>query len=312
MHDLEQVHLHWKDLLSAMFPAERRTRTLFPNDRLRVLMRLDLHNAERPCLSHDHDYFEVAVVRSGRAKHSSLYGTKTMGPGDVLILPPRIWHRYTASQDLELYNCCIGYEVIQQQLAFLASDPFWGSFLAPASIARQSQWQGNFRIPSDRFKAVEASFRLLLELTHRPFEFQTNYQLLGALIVTFGQLADALRGQARLAAAPPTLHPLIQKALMLVEQNVDRDWRIDDLCAELNGLNEAYFIRLFKQNIGMTPKAYITRRRVEKAANRLITTDESMTEIALSLGWNDPNLFSRTFRKFFGASPSEYRAARRQ
>lgn len=304
-----QVHLHWKTVLGEIFPA-RQARELFPNSRLRLLARVDRHNPHNPSVNHDHDYFELVLVRSGRARHHSVHGSKVIKRGDVLILPPQIWHRYVATGDLDIYNCCVGHEIFHQHLSFLKQDPFWSGFLSSVSVARQSQWLGGFRVDHARYDEVEASMQRLVALTVQPFGFQTNYQLLGSFLVLLGQLADGLRGQAQLAALPPVIHPLIQRALALIEQDSSRDWRVPELCAQLNGINRAYFIRLFKRNVGLTPKAYITRRRVEKAATRLLATDDPVTEIAIDLGWNDPNLFSRTFRQFFNASPSEYRVAR--
>lgn len=302
-------HLHWKEVLVATFPA-RKARTLFPNNRLRILTRVDRHDWSRPCQQHDHDYYEIVLVRSGRATHSSLHGSKSISPGDVLILPPQTWHRYTTSE-LVVYNCCIGQEVFHQHLSFLHQDPFWSGFVSNASIARQSQWKGRFRVPRAKLGEVERHFQLLHHLTEQPFGFQTNYQLLGAIICMLGQLAEALRSQVRLEAPPPVLHPLVKQGIEHIERDIGRNWRLTELCTLLNGIHQAYFIRLFRSHVGLTPKAYIIHRRIEKAANRLLTTDDRVTEIAMDLGWNDPNLFSRTFRQFFNTSPSDYREARR-
>jgi AraC family L-rhamnose operon transcriptional activator RhaR len=309
MIETPEEHVHWNDLLVDSFPPAVKPRTLFPHGRLRLLARTDRHDGSRK--QHDHDYFEIVFVRAGCARHRSLYGIKAIQRGDVLLLPAHIWHGYTGCQAFEIYNCCVGTEIFQQHLPFLALDPFWSSFLSTVSVARQSQWEGKFRVSGPRLPEVEASFNLLCKLTQEPFGFQTNYRLLGAFVIMLGQLADSLHSQVQCTITPPTLHPLIQRALDLFEKEINHDWRVPEICERLNHINGPYFIRLFKKNTGITPKAYITRRRIEKAANRLLTTEDHVTEVAIDTGWNDPNLFSRTFRQFFGVSPTEYRAARR-
>lgn len=293
------------------FPPKAHVSPLFPRNRLRILTRQAVHNSAYPCDNHDHDYFEIVLVRGGRAMHRSLYGSKPIKRGDVLLLPPGVWHGYTNLRQLEIFNCCVGPEVFQHSLPFLSQDPFWSNFLSPTSTARQSQWQDRFAIPGDALPELEGNFQMLAELVGQPFGFQTNYRLLGVLIVILGQLADNLRSQAKLTAVAPTMHPIIQRSLALVEENLGLDWRVPDICKALDGINASYFIRLFKRNTGLTPKAYITQRRIEKAALQLLITDDSVRDIAITLGWNDPNLFSRTFRQHFNTTPTEYRAARR-
>lgn len=78
---------------------------------------------------------------------------------------------------------------------------------------------------------------------------------------------------------------------------------LSDLCY----MNESHFCRFFKKNFGKTPLAYINEYRIEKACDMLLSTTASITEIALSSGFEDINYFSRTFKKLKGVSPSQFR-----
>ena len=55
---------------------------------------------------------------------------------------------------------------------------------------------------------------------------------------------------------------------------------------------------------------YITRKRMEKAGEYIISSDISLTEIAFMVGYDDYAYFSRVFRKTYGKSPRDYRAGR--
>ena len=72
-------------------------------------------------------------------------------------------------------------------------------------------------------------------------------------------------------------------------------------------LSEYYFCRFFKNATGQSPVNYINRTRIEKAAVLLKKTNENITNIAIKVGFDDVNYFSRTFKKFMNVSPSKYR-----
>src|SRR5688500_17185636 len=78
--------------------------------------------------------------------------------------------------------------------------------------------------------------------------------------------------------------------------------------ARIAHVSEAHFIRTFRATFGETPHRYLQRRRVERAMALLCTTDRSVTDICMSVGFSSLGTFSRTFREIVGQSPSRYRA----
>ena len=79
--------------------------------------------------------------------------------------------------------------------------------------------------------------------------------------------------------------------------------------ARIAHVSEAHFIRTFRATFGETPHRYLQRRRVERAMALLCSTDRSITDICMSVGFSSLGTFSRTFRDIVGESPKEYRAA---
>ena len=77
--------------------------------------------------------------------------------------------------------------------------------------------------------------------------------------------------------------------------------------ARIAHCSEAHFIRSFRATFGETPHRYLQRRRVERAMFLLRTTDRSVTEICLDVGFASLGTFSRTFRDIVGEPPSAYR-----
>ncbi|SDC41479.1 two component transcriptional regulator, AraC family [Pelagirhabdus alkalitolerans] len=80
--------------------------------------------------------------------------------------------------------------------------------------------------------------------------------------------------------------------------------------ADQAGLSMYYVSKLFKERFGKSFIQYVTERRITEAKDLLSHTKQSLKEIALDLGYKDPNYFSRVFKKETGMSPSEYRESK--
>lgn len=77
--------------------------------------------------------------------------------------------------------------------------------------------------------------------------------------------------------------------------------------ARIAYVSEAHFIRTFRATFGETPNRYLQRRRVERAMFLLRSTERSVTDICMSVGFSSLGTFSRVFRDVVGESPSVYR-----
>ncbi len=98
--------------------------------------------------------------------------------------------------------------------------------------------------------------------------------------------------------------------LLRARDRIDREFATPLDVASLAGTalsSEAHFIRSFKRAFGETPGQYLTRRRMERAADLLRETQLTVTEVCLSVGLASLGSFSTAFREHFGLPPSEYR-----
>ncbi len=98
----------------------------------------------------------------------------------------------------------------------------------------------------------------------------------------------------------------INRVFEYIDENLDADLSLNTI-SEVAFFSPFHFHRIFKFLMGETINEYVIRRRVEKAALDLLHTTLGVTEIALKYGFNDNSTFTRSFKKFYQVSPSEFR-----
>lgn len=98
----------------------------------------------------------------------------------------------------------------------------------------------------------------------------------------------------------------IDKAIEYMHNNFGRKI-VDKELALISNLGESYFINVFKKEMGMTPKEYLNKLRIEKAKKILDTEDATVKEIAEICGYSSASYFSNCFKKEMGVSPSDYK-----
>ncbi|HEY0680830.1 MAG TPA: AraC family transcriptional regulator [Steroidobacter sp.] len=101
----------------------------------------------------------------------------------------------------------------------------------------------------------------------------------------------------------------IRKVTSHVETNLDRSITNGELAA-LVRLNPSHFGRAFRNSFGEPPHEYVIRRRVERAQGLMLSTDASLSDIALDCGLADQSHLTRLFRRIVGESPRAWRRAR--
>jgi AraC family transcriptional regulator len=122
---------------------------------------------------------------------------------------------------------------------------------------------------------------------------------------TTGGTVEILIGPIRGGLAPWR----IRRVKIHIELNLDKTVRTKDLAA-LVELSSFHFCRAFRDSFGESPHVYVTRRRIERAQGFMLTTNTSLSQIAMDCGLADQSHFNRLFRRFVGESPGAWRRAR--
>jgi AraC-like DNA-binding protein len=100
------------------------------------------------------------------------------------------------------------------------------------------------------------------------------------------------------------------RRMLRARDAMDRDFALPlDLTklASIALVSRAHFIRTFKATFGETPHRYLQRRRVERAMYLLRTTERTVTDVCMEVGFASLGTFSRTFVDIVGSTPSQFR-----
>jgi AraC family transcriptional regulator len=101
----------------------------------------------------------------------------------------------------------------------------------------------------------------------------------------------------------------VRRVLAHIDANLSMPIRNNDLAAVAR-LSTFHFNVAFRNSVGDSPHEYIIRRRMERAQGLMLSTDQSLSEIAAECGLADQAHFTRLFRRFVGESPAAWRRAR--
>ena len=100
---------------------------------------------------------------------------------------------------------------------------------------------------------------------------------------------------------------VIDKAKVYIQAHYQKDISLDDVSREVN-ISPYYFSKLFKEETGQNFIEYLTQIRMEHAKQLMEKdTELSMKEVCIACGYQDPNYFSRIFKKNMGQTPTEYK-----
>ena len=118
-----------------------------------------------------------------------------------------------------------------------------------------------------------------------------------------GALLDAAPAAGWLAAASD---PRLAPALKALHEQPQHRWTLPEL-ARLSHLSRTAFFERFRTCMGQTPADYLQWWRLQLAAQRLRETQDSVLEIAVAIGYDNPSAFARVFKRVMGESPSGFR-----
>ena len=247
-------------------------------------------------VNHFHYYYEIFYVEQGSCRffiEGSLFDMKR---GDFLAVPPKVVH----------YNRYLT-QCTRINLYFRRED----LETAPASFAGPGGYLSSpllIHFPDSCRSVVEELFAAMLREDKVDDSFSAK-----VLRLQLGQFfLYAQRYGARRRVSSPISSDADQTILHITEYigaHYGEPLSLESL-AGIAGLSPSYFSRRFKIVTGMRTMEYINYIRLSKASQELLSTDHTITEVAMHSGFSDSNYFKDSFRRSYGLSPRAYRKNR--
>jgi len=217
----------------------------------------------------------------------------TSRPGDFLLTAPN----FTNSVRVDSYH---------QIRSFAFPTAYWGQFFDGTadrvpSLEFGALHRGTFTSPAIR--SAQRQLWCLCDEEGTPSRLlaqAAGCEILAELHRLAGSPLVEARGGLALWAE--------RRCLELMHARLSEDISLDELAAEAR-LSPYHFARMFKHSLGVPPRVYLTRLRMEKACELLERTDLPITQIALEVGYSSNQVLARVFHKHMRVSPSDYRRA---
>ncbi|OZB92813.1 AraC family transcriptional regulator [Paenibacillus sp. XY044] len=128
----------------------------------------------------------------------------------------------------------------------------------------------------------------------------------GILYGLLGELIRDCRSSGETPRPTTSKEAYVRKAVGYIESSYSQRISIQDIARSV-GLDRTYLSGLFKDQFGVSLQAFLLEYRMKRAAVLLHNLELSVSDVSRSVGYTDPFLFSKMFKKTIGSSPRAYR-----
>lgn len=245
---------------------------------------------------HRHEALELCYVKKGNPGTLFLEGNEySLNEGDVYIINSDLIHGI----DVDLTE--------NQELVTVFIDNSWLMNCIPQTIQYQSfemLKKPKNSIQQSNFNYLVAVINKLVEIRHNKNLSRDRWQRQLSLEV---EIANVLI--KNFSVDMPAKHVIPEVIANLISdfhEQYKNDIHLADMGKKYN-YDYAYFSKLFKKYLNISPKKYLTMLRIQEAAKLVLTTDKKFSQVAVESGFPDEKSFYTTFKEKYRNTPLEYR-----
>ena len=242
-------------------------------------------------VDHTHTHWEFLVIINGKTKHTVNGNSSIMGRGDACLLRPHDSHRLDAvhaSQEFQHLTFAIDKDLFEKLLTYYQS---YEDLLSTTNNC--------YFFLSENF--IEQLIEKLLTIQNFEKEKYEKNVILLCHSLLLNYLEFTLNYE-------PTYPDWLKKFLHELRSPTNFDKSLEELAASTPYSHSA-LTRVFKQYMNVSIVKYLTQIKMTAAKRLLRTTNLSMLEISLELGYDSLSTFNHNFKNAFGLTPTEYKKA---
>jgi AraC-like DNA-binding protein len=230
--------------------------------------------------------FQLNYITEGTGIFENSAGKFQVKPGSLLVIFPDEWHRYRPLKKTGWVENYVGFN------GSVASH----LLKHPTFSVRQPVIQCGIR------EDIIDSYLKIFDLIEK--EHPGYQQIASGMVVKL--LGYIISIEKRKGFSGKQISKVIEEVRFLMRQNAAQEFDLEELACRHN-VGYSYFRKMFKKYTGVSPGQYHLQLRIIRAKELLISTDKSIKEISLELGFQTIHYFSLIFKKKVGMNPSEFR-----
>ena len=243
-------------------------------------------------ISHNHKEFEAMCILDGMAEMNINSEKYMVSKGDVVIIPPYLLHNTIIFSNCNFKHYCMCFDMKIINDTKLKDIAEKGRLKIPFVIKE------NDKISKKLFLFLKDAY-IANEKKKNGWELKVigNISLFFSLLMENNYISEE---NVFLEANRFCSH-----VLEFTEKNYDKEISTAD-AAKMFYVSISYFCRKFKKIFGISFQDYLCMYRIEKSKILLKTTELSISDIALSVGFNSFSYFSKMFKRYTGITPTQY------
>lgn len=252
---------------------------------------------------HWHNELEFGLVVSGAVTVNAGSVKYQLKAGDAFFINSNILHAASAMDG----GMCEIHSVVCHPRAISGSTDniIWQKYLKPLM---ENQACPGFHFTPDIMWHRQVMDNIA-SLWHSAEQEEYGYELhiRNALSVIIGLLAEHQPAMTRKSFGKAQRdNARIKEMLTYIQANYDKELTIEDIAA-VCAISASECMRCFRATINTTPIAYLKSYRLQQAAMKLQSTEDKISMIAESCGFQEMSYFAKSFREVYGCTPSQYR-----
>lgn len=251
---------------------------------------------------HWHEEMEIICVEEGSLVIRVLSETYECSKGDIVVIPPNCIHdiRQKGSEEALYFNILFKLSLLEPDENSVCYKKYFEQF-----CDLQNQFSLILKNGSEINQKVTPHVRYLIDNRHKKYETE-ELLIKGNLYFLMNNLQEAVGNVNLVKGRSSHQFHQIKPLLKYLSENFKDEISIKN-ASNLCLMSESYFMKFFKKLTGMTFVNYLNQVRLEKAELMLRTSDLTELEISEACGFNNFSYFIRTFRRFAGKTPGQYR-----
>ncbi|MFW5804044.1 MAG: AraC family transcriptional regulator [bacterium] len=253
---------------------------------------------------HSHEFIELFIIVKGKSGHIIGNVNQEIHAGDIFVIKSNeLEHGFINPKGLELFNFSFSNKFLEGFCREIYHIPGYQTlFVISPFLASKPGYRNYFKLPpKGLITAIDLANKICKEQETEKIAYKT---MIKSLFIEL--IVHLLREYEKPPGSKETKNiKRLEKSLVFLEKNYRQRPSISQL-ADIACISERQFQRIFKNCFHTTPLYYINSLRLRDSKYFLAEKKYSIAEIAYKCGFDNPNYFTRAFKKEFGIPPTKY------